>query len=57
MQKVVKKKKEKGKSFRKEQYTVLKNKLHMRITAILCLHMKQDKGVHGYVGGAQVHLS
>lgn len=26
----------------------------MRITAILCLHMKQDKGVHGYVGGAQV---
>lgn len=56
MQKVDKKKKEKGKCFRKEQYTVLKNKSHMRIMAILCLHMKQDKGAYGYVGSAQVHL-
>lgn len=28
----------------------------MRITAILCLHMKQDKGACGYMGSAQVHL-
>lgn len=58
MQKVdkKKKKKEKGESFRKEPYTVVKIKSHMRIMAILCLHMKQDKGACGYVGSAQVRL-
>lgn len=47
-----KKKKEKGESFRKEQYTVVKIKSHMRIMTILYLYMKQDKGACGYVGSA-----
>lgn len=44
MQKVDKKKKEKRKekSFRKEQYTALQNKLNT-ITTALCVHTEQDR--------------
>lgn len=43
MQKVDKKKKEREKSFRKEQYTALQNTLHMTINGSLCVHIEQDK--------------
>lgn len=43
MQKVDKKKKEREKSFRKEQYTALQNTLHMTINGSLGVHIEQDK--------------
>lgn len=43
MQKVDKKKKEREKSFRKEQYSALQNTLHMTMNGSPCVHIEQDK--------------